>query len=288
MRSTHAGKAANSAAVADLYLGGGRKRRSSGADGFILALALVVVVLTYLRFAPRSAGAWDTAAGQVAKKLPSIIFFYPAWQRQVLHELQDAPVIMLEGREHFALAGLGHVLFASEEAAPEQVIDNLFVVSELRDFAGKAMQELTVADASLETDFAQLSVITEDPPGIANCLKQGAEYHCPAGALSVQRRSFRGRPAVCVEAHGDEPLSIVWARTNAVTLRHAQIYLGVPDGAPSEAQLDARVEGRVVGHLAAPAPGHWVHAPLRLSDSRRVELTVTARTPVCVDLEVMP
>ena len=274
--------------MADFYLGGGRKRRASGGDGFFIALALVAVVLSYLRFAPRSAGAWDTAAGQVAKKLPSIIFFYPAWQRQVLHELQDAPVVMLEGREHFSLAGLGHVLFASEDAAPEQIIDNLFVVSELRDFAGKAMQVLSVADASLVSDFSNLSVITEDPPGIADCLKQGEGYHCPAGALSVQRRNFRGRPTVCVEAHGDEPLSIVWARSNAVALRHAQIYLGVPDGPPSDAKLDARVEGRVVGHLVAPAPGRWVHAPLRLSDSRRVELTVTARTPVCLDLEVMP
>ncbi len=274
--------------MAEYYLGGGRRRRGASSDGLLLLFGVVVFSSGALwRFAPRGDDGWQTAAGLIGKKLPSIILYAPAWRRDILHELDHAPVVMLNHGEHLTLAGLGRVVYASDDVPAAAALGNWTSLMELRDFGGKAVEVLRVADRSLVRDFSELSVIIDDPPGIANCPKTADGYHCDNGDVTLSRENFSGNLTDCLRVHGGETLSIVWAAGQDAKLRYGEIFLGVPDGgASANTLLEARVDGRLGARLKPAQPGAWVHAPLPVGDARRVELTVRAEKPVCVDVEV--
>lgn len=273
-------------------LGSGRRRgRSHG--GTLLAVALGVLALTYWRFAPGRAGPWEAAGTQIEKKLPRLVLFHPAWQSEVLDRMPSLPIVLIDGRQHLDLAGFGEVLFASETAQPETLVDNIYALEEWRDFAGKAVAVLRVAAHSLSVDFQQLRVAIEDPPGVAFCNGTGVKRTCERQGVVVERRDVMigGAKTRCVwvEAKGGREVALRLPLADLETLTRAQIYLASPDGAPSgAARATLRIDDRDVVTATGGAAGKWYEAPAELTvGAKRLEVAVTSDAGVCVDVELL-
>ncbi|MCC6809471.1 MAG: hypothetical protein IT381_18730 [Deltaproteobacteria bacterium] len=267
----------------------------------MLVVACLILGASYWRFAPARSGTWEAAAKQIEKqdekdkRTGRVLLFHPAWQLDVLDRMQQLPIILVDGRQHLDLAGLGDVLFASETAPPEALVENVFHLEEWRDFVGKAVAVLRVAAHSLSVDFATTRVFVEDSPGVAECAGDTRRRSCPRQNVVVERRELMitGAKSRCLWAQAPAGVEIVMQLRLADldALKDAELYLARGDAdppAPARAVLrvdDAEVAVAELG--ASDAGGRWHRASKALRiGSRRVELAVTAERGVCVDLEL--
>ncbi len=275
------------------------RRRPNSSESILLTIAVAIAVAAYWKFAPHSAGAWESAATQMGKKTPGPVLFYPAWERDVLRALPDTPLVMLDGPTHMDLAGLGHVNFASDTGRPEEAIDNLFTLIEMRDFAGKAVSILKTADHSLIADWNDLSVSVEDPPGIANCTRHGERFLCPDPdyQFKLENALFMRTTVRClwVKSKPGRPYIVALNDLDKSPLHQMAVYLGLPDVTPDDvnatmpADVDVRIDDVAAGQMTSGPSGHW--QKLRLQQAKamsRVELSVQSPGGVCLDMELLP
>lgn len=282
--------------MADLYLGGGRRKRSTSVDVYFLLLALIGCVWGYFKLAPRAGGTWETTAAQVMKKQPTVVLYHPASDRSVLHALPDVPLLMVSSKQHYDFSGLQRVLFYSDTEAPEKMIDNLVHLVEIRDFAGKAMSVLDVADHSLVGDFAdpkRFTAYREEPPGVVACERKGGQLDCAQdGRVSLTYEAVGGREVRClkVEPSRDEPLTLVWNHGGELRLKSARVYVAWPDQVPEQAKMsgEIRIDGRLYGPLPDAKRHEFAQVDVNVFSARTIDLTVFANEPVCIDLEVNP
>lgn len=289
--------------VADMYLGGGRRRRSSQLDSYFLVVAVIACVWGYFKLAPRAGGTWETTAAQVMKKQPTVVIYHPASDRSVLHALPDVPLLLVAGKQHYDFSGLQRVLFYSDQKEPVELVDNLTRVVEIRDFAGKAMSVLDVADRSLVGDFAdptRVSVFREEPPGVAECERKAGLSDCARdGRVTLSYEQVGGHEVRClrVEPSRDEPLTLVWrhrphlaegAKAGEPRLQRARVYVAWPDRVNESAKMsgEIRIDGRLFGALPTPRKGSFASTDLDVFSAETIDFSVFSNEPVCLDLEV--
>ncbi len=272
-------------------LGGARKRAQSG-ESWLFVLAIAAGIFAYWRYSPSAPGDWEAAATQAHKKMPRVVLFYPAWEREVLQRMKELPVVLLDGPAHLDLAGLHQVLFASDTDEPRGLVNNLYSLREWRDFAGKPFAVLQVADRSLVHDFATLEVFVEDPPGVDACPREGDAFRCRDVLVELRRAAFTQSQSRCVwvqtPAHREVTLRFPPQPTDEA-FKRAALYLGAPDGhAAADANGFLRINDDVVMELALGTDkGRWRDRHTELAPGARViELSVESAAGVCADLEL--
>ncbi len=271
---------------------GERKRRGGSGESWLLLLSLIVTTVCYYRYvAPTAGGSWEAASTQIHKKFDRVLLFHPAWERGALHDLPEMPVVMLDGPQHLDLAGLREVLFASEGTQPEAVVNNLFVLTEWRDFAGKAVAVLRVAERGLSVDFSHLSLAVDDPPGIATCDVAGDVAKCNQPNVIIERRhnwpEHASSRCLWVRTNPDRPLYARWKDLQGYPQKRARLFAWRPtdDDEGKDATIALFSRGQRVAILAQDENGETVVLP---NASDQIEVVIDSPSGACFDVELMP
>lgn len=279
--------------AAGFQLGSSRKR-SSSTDTVLLLFSCVVAAGAYFKFSPTTTGTWEAAATQAQKKLPRPVLFYPAWERDVLRRMQGLPVVLLDGPSHLDLAGLDRVLFAADATPPERIVENLHVLEEWRDFAGKPFAVLRVASHSLAVDLPALEVFAEEVPGIKRCDRDGNGWACKrVGSLAPKVWAQGGRDNRClwVKTEPGREVSLRFVGVDLTAMSQAELFLThTTDSAEvGESQLSLMSDDIPVANLAVAASKRGLErrAVALSPGTGRLEVTVKAEAGACVDVELL-
>lgn len=258
----------------------------------MLFFALATLIGAYWRFAPGPSEEWKTAGTLIEKKIPRLVLFHPAWHADVLDRMPQLPILLLDGPQHLDLAGFGEVLFASEDAQPEALINNLYTLDEWRDFNSKAVAVLRVAAHSLSVDFPRVQAMVEDPPGMAMCNGTESSRKCERQGVLVERRTVMigGVRSRCLWVEGKSGGEVVLQLPlpDLQEQKVAVLYLANKDGGAGDATVILRIDDADVATLKSGAPG-WQQEKLALrTGSKRLEVAVKSKQGACVDVELAP